>query len=1190
MRRKRSLPVTTNEDVDHIVDFFDLNEVESTEFWSRSDAVDTARAAIELRTSSRHGIADYIKYLKTIMLYVIKAYSIEMKSTTTTNESFMKKVFNDLQNYKSSKVDDVSINLYLASCVFCSSNFSANLRTVLIRTLVARHLLPTTEILSVARGGQKLLTDWQRKSLEASEYTTNHLSATLYNLLRENTKIGRAICDSTLQEVVELSAESKTYAPMTVWNNIWKHIGSKPTASGKRLALALLDYTAIVNPDLYSIKNVIFHESCGGIPLEKSSNSQVFKSDHSGLKMKMQNCNCPELLPLLIICHTEKDISTISSALQILASSAHSSIIKWSLVTKNQLPFRLWTSVLEAVTVCLKAVNTAAGTHKFPQYKMLCILNQILLSNPFGRNFSDKSTAQQAIDEIVLERNDLTCMLDEASSNAELTKSKSDITRAIEFLSQELMYVSELQSGCYPAVLSVLARGSIRGIASRTLSVIKTILRTTCCGVDPIIIMEYPIGLPDEINAIIGNVLQTRCVHEASFLEVAASAIDSTQGAKNTGCKHILKSFGHRQLLQLSKIYQPSSAPSERLQADLAVMVRSLVAKLSSALQSSNECNTDNRSAQAMLLSLSVMPMHYNGTFSDEIFRNRLTIICEYFILSLEELKYQTLDGSAAAALYCTIWLQFLAQLKKCTNSARSYMGSIFELGCISQKSLSYMIALIYPDLLSDSCVMPAAIAFAMQQRGPLRLLFESIGNLQDSTFDSGKTDLTAIIHYCDLIATVVLENSKVVKNLVQERFSAALNECNNSSESVIEAVDPIQPDNSSRNDSRVQANGEEIPVSDYMNRTNLLANASLDEIEDLETSVDGDTSFLACFLPLFLNLLVDEGIPGVIRVSALRTLSAYMRCSKRILLDHVQILETYITTSNLGHPQELRLEALLIWVENFNATPVNVLAPVRGLIYSLKRANSHNGIKIGRHGRKSESMLTTEISNVEQSFLLTTIQSMYCLVKENKLRDPAEYTLAIGIPYAIENSTSQNSVISALQEECSIKLLDIFVGMPSLLTRTLYQLCLPMQPLVIDEASQELEAAHSVGSLIISVFDESHRLRIVGAIAQLARSDDLLAKKLEEVDVALTDQVLRGHHSFALAALSNFDVTTTSVKAIKKAVDLGSINHLDPNILCQLKERMANLSSQESRKIKIGCNDDDIDSDSFIEGDQQHE
>ena len=759
-----------------------------------------------------------------------------------------------------------------------------------------------------------------------------------------------------------------------------------------------------------------------------------------------------------------------------------------------------------------------------------------------------------------------------------------DIVRAIEFLSQEMTYVNELQSGCYPAVLSVLARGSVRGIASRTLSVIETILGTTCCGVDPLIIMEYSVGLPDEINAIIGNILQTRCVHQASFLEVAASAIDSAQGANDNGCQHILKSSGYRQLLQLSKIYLPSSTPSENLQADLAIMVRSLVKKLSSALQSSNEFAEDNRDAQVMLLSLSVMPMHCHSNFSDQQFRDWLAIMCEHFITSLEEIIHQTLDGSAVAALHCTIWLLFLAQLKKCTNSARSYMGSKFELPCISQKSISYMTALIYPDLLSDSCVMPSAIAFAMQQREPLQLLFESIGNLQDSTFDSGKTDRTAIIHYSNLIATVVLENSKVVRNLVQERFSAALSKCDKSSESTTDLVDSHQSIYSSSS-SLIQAKEEDVPVNDYMNRTNLLENAALAEIEDLEASVGGNSSFLACFLPLFLKLLVDEGIPGEIRVSALRTLSAYMRCSRRILSDHVQLLETYITTSDSDHPQQLRLEALLIWIENFDATPVNVHVPVRGLINSLERANLNNGRGRERLGRKSESTTITDNSDVEQSFLSTTIQSMHCLVKENKLRDPAEYTLAIGIPYAIENITRQNRLISDLQDECSKKLLDIFVGMPSLLTRTLYQLCLPMQPLAIDEALQEVEAASSIGSLIVSIFDESHRLRIVRAIVQLAKSDDLLATKLEEVDIALTDQVLRGHHSFALAALSNFDVTAKSAKAIKEAVDLGSINHLDHKILRQLEQRMERLS-----KSKISGNDDDIDDDSFIEGGQQHQ
>jgi hypothetical protein len=119
------------------------------------------------------------------------------------------------------------------------------------------------------------------------------------------------------------------------------------------------------------------------------------------------------------------------------------------------------------------------------------------------------------------------------------------------------------------------------------------------------------------------------------------------------------------------------------------------------------------------------------------------------------------MGGSTEAGFHCCLWLLLLAEIMSVSRppsgKVNGHLSKFF-----SKNDLDKLSSIIYPDMLADPCVMPAAIAMAMGLKEPQKLLFESIGFLQDTTFDYELSKTEAIVHYENLIAIVVLEGAKV--------------------------------------------------------------------------------------------------------------------------------------------------------------------------------------------------------------------------------------------------------------------------------------------------------------------------------------------------------------------------------------------------------------------------------------------
>jgi hypothetical protein len=175
---------------------------------------------------------------------------------------------------------------------------------------------------------------------------------------------------------------------------------------------------------------------------------------------------CPELLPLVIICHTERDHTMSAAALQLFASTASTSIKRWILTSKSQTPASVWTSIITAITACLQAVSATMEVGKASQHKILTILCDVLESNPFERNFTAECTERQSIaivkaeiEELqLIDKNDLN---DGSRMEKKDTTDDSEAQAAIEFLVQELPFLKALQC-VIPVVLKVLNQGRLR--------------------------------------------------------------------------------------------------------------------------------------------------------------------------------------------------------------------------------------------------------------------------------------------------------------------------------------------------------------------------------------------------------------------------------------------------------------------------------------------------------------------------------------------------------------------------------------------------------------------------------------------------------------------------------------------------------------------------------------------------------
>jgi len=619
--------------------------------------------------------------------------------------------------------------------------------------------------------------------------------------------------------------------------------------------------------------------------------------------------HCPELLPLAIICHTERDHTMSAAALQLYASSANLSIKRWNLISKSQIPASIWTSVMTAIMTCLQAVSATMDVGKAAQYKILTVLSEVLESNPFQRNFTAECTERQSIEIVkaeimelqIIDRKDLH---DSYSMEKSETFNNSEAQAAIEFLAQELSFLKALQC-VLPPVLKVLNQGRLRGLAARTVNRIEHVLQNPCFGLDPCDTLSYIDYLPEELSAMVLRVIQNRCLHEQAFLEIAYSTIENAkQESSITSGQHILKSIGYGHLQKLSsllrKAYIDTGDMNESKIINFLITKLCAFPNLNNLFQSGGSLDEtvtlgtaiiatstqkkmdDILTVETILLCLSVLLVNYDGEVT------QLKEPCQAILASLLGLKEMVMQKCRGCALYFSICLLLLTQAIPSASGQKHNIKNCTSF--FSPHQIVTLTNLIFPDMLVDSCVMPVSIALAMRLKDPQRLLFESIGYLQDSTFCLEQSSTESIVHYANLITTVLTENSKMIQNSARENTS----EDNNSpipSSSVCKEQEDLLGSSSSLKNKNIRGGNSSVKGShgndnsNYSNEggltvydddgaaTNYMRSADLEEQiskkmkDDLEYSVTSSDSFLACFVPLFKQLVTADHLPEAVRV-----------------------------------------------------------------------------------------------------------------------------------------------------------------------------------------------------------------------------------------------------------------------------------------------------------------------------------
>lgn len=1184
MTKKRASSATAVSSLHESSDIFDLSDDQSVTFWGSVDSINMAKSAIEQRLFSIKNIANHLNILATVGSYVIKVYSSAINASVKHDDSCLHKIFAELRSTFPPS-GECLVKKYLTCCISCCHNFPIFLRRVLIQTLAARSLQPSTAIVLTSKVGIVLMIDWLKELLALPNDVSTHIVGLLLLFLNQKGAINRQISDSGIHSLIEFCVVNELKSPEILWRKLWNNVGVNPSTFGKKQALTLLQYSIAIyqSNSIRSFDQTKLEQEqmVTSIPKNSTKGTEFVQSKMSlRLHDICKNIHCPELFPLVIICHSGHDLIFTSAVLHLLASSAHRSITVGTSQFNSQRPTAIWTAVLKACVECLKLVGSSAIANKASQHKVLTILNQVLNSNPFIREFKLKCTAKQSIAIIAAELK----MLKNASKSStvslvqDYTDEKgvtAETDDAIEFLTQELMFVETIQSKCFVLVMDVLLKGRQREILTRTMAVIASILQSCCCGADPVAIMScLESDLPQDINDLIINLMRSRCIHEDSFLEIASEIIEKSESAE-----HFLLSQEYAQLTKLSSLCQHSAATVGC--KDAYAIGLSLLNKLASLVKAQtssiiNDSNRDgllhNRKLQVILLALSVLPVDTNahGNIIDA-YRNKANYLLNSFLKKLEDLRIDILSGSKDAALHCTIWLLFLSQMcRNCFSRLSNDSDSMF----LTNKVVDKMTYMIYPDLLINSYIMPAAVAFAMHLRDPQRLLFESIGHLQDVVFNLEVTMIVEFVHYAHLIATTVIENSKIVREVARARVVAADDKYRDESK-LCSLLPPDDIMSGSWIDVGISLSSYSLKVApvqegnesdvDYMSAAYLQERVDEAVINDLEDSINSEKSFLGCFLPLFSEILISNDLAESMRIGALRTINAYIKSSKTVLMNHIDLVETMITHPaglwndvSCKYHYNLQTEALLVWIETFDLTVMGLITPVRAILNCLKsfmksKVSLRDDTSIDRDGDPEND----KGGNKLYDFAIAILQGMHYLITNNKLKDPAEYVVAISIPFAFD-ATGCDRRCKAIQEESRIILRGLFLNYPKMLTQTLYQLCLTPQTSRRCCTTEIAAPNTEMSDLLQCTIGEKDRLRVVDEIIKVVRNEEFLIHKLNEIDRALTEESIRCNNTFAAAALQYLDVTSESREAIRDAAALGVLDTLEPLISKRLNARLS--------------------------------
>ena len=673
---------------------------------------------------------------------------------------------------------------------------------------------------------------------------------------------------------------------------------------------------------------------------------------------------------------------------------------------------------------------------------------------------------------------------------------------------------------------------------------------------------------------------------DGSDSENSSNSSSNNNSNSNSNSGHFQKTAAYGSLMQLVGLMVQHGDTAAAAALTLAEELRALLIVPSDTNAVNN--NKENR-IEPILLSLSAL-LHQQTSASSSIAPLALTSsttahilstkICRKFIqrhltalvVAAKAKQMVNNDNSSRdiqhARLRIALWLKLVMEVTQ-------------NLPADDKERLQ---AAVFPDMLLEPTIMPIATVLALQldagkttTSGSNRLLFESVAYLQDSALEPECEGGQAAIQYLNLLATVVTENARVVRARVKEQFKPSCGDTHH--EATTAERHGGQEDTTTDQDCQEQ---------DYMAVASATEELAVLTEQALEKSV-GPGEFLSCFIPFLQHLVLALGppVPQAIRIAALRALGTYMTISSTVLKGNIAGVEAMIidvhaaranpnSSSNSSSSSNnnrdscqplhgLHSEAVVTWVSCFHPSTCDVSVLARGLVRALNDNNCD----------ESTGM-----------FVRVVLRCLHHLLVQNLVRNPAEIVATLALPLALNAPPTVKQISNDILDET-------FQRNAKLAAQALYQLCLvplsePSSTTASASSSSSSRPTHihqSISRYLFDALTESQRFALVKAIVNAAKliadnkdmeeggdegdggtvGPSTSSKEeplLNEVDRALTIDVLRSGSPFVMRALQLLDTTEESINAMRSAVELGTIRNLPSDVAQQIIQRLAAVNS----------------------------
>ena len=218
--------------------------------------------------------------------------------------------------------------------------------------------------------------------------------------------------------------------------------------------------------------------------------------------------------------------------------------------------------------------------------------------------------------------------------------------------------------------------------------------------------------------------------------------------------------------------------------------------------------------------------------------------------------------------------------------------------------------------------------------------------------------------------------------------------------------------------------------------------------------------------------------------------------------------------------------------------------------------------------------------------FVRVVLRCLHHLLVQNLVRNPAEIVATLALPLALNAPPTVKQISNDILDET-------FQRNAKLAAQALYQLCLvplsePSSTTASASSSSSSRPTHihqSISRYLFDALTESQRFALVKAIVNAAKliadnkdmeeggdegdggtvGPSTSSKEeplLNEVDRALTIDVLRSGSPFVMRALQLLDTTEESINAMRSAVELGTIRNLPSDVAQQIIQRLAAVNS----------------------------